>query len=239
MHAERTTVKPESELSHKQKFPDHWERYTFALDKIVGDKILDIACGPGYGTAFLAKELNKKVIGLDIDLPTINEAIKNYGEHADFIHVSGYTWPIPSNSVDTIISFETFEHLDQTQLFLKEARRVLKFDGIFILSTPLNENSNRFNPENPFHIREYNWFEFEEIVSSEFKIKSRFSQISRLGIINKKIKKRGFGFINYMIPVKLKNILKRVITTNQMKKGIITEGKEENASVQLIIAIKK
>jgi SAM-dependent methyltransferase len=70
-HEERTEVKPSNEHLHKANYPDHWESYYFASNYIKGDRIIDVACGPAYGTALLSKLSNTKVLGLDVDENTI------------------------------------------------------------------------------------------------------------------------------------------------------------------------
>jgi ubiquinone/menaquinone biosynthesis C-methylase UbiE len=237
-HLERTEVKPSNEHLHKAKYPDHWERYIFASDFIKGDKIVDVACGPAYGTALLSKSSNQRVIGLDVDENTVKISTKNYGTFCDFFHISGYSWPFESNSIDSVVSLETFEHLDDPDSFLTEAHRVLKPGGNLILSTPLNETTGRFKPENPFHLREYTWDELGEKVSSKFNIIDRFSQISKIGNLNISIDRSNLKYLKKLTPAWLRNILLKLLHRTSLKSGIIEKGKAQNASVQLIVAQK-
>jgi ubiquinone/menaquinone biosynthesis C-methylase UbiE len=235
---ERTEVNPNNEHLHQAEFPDHWERYFFAAKYITGGSVIDIACGPGYGTAFLSKFTNSRVLGLDIDESTIKIAQKNYGAVCDFIKIIDNRWPFENSSINFIVSLETFEHINEIYDFLDEAYRVLSPGGFIVFSTPLNETESRFKPENPFHIREYSWDEFGEIISTRFVIKNRFSQISKLGSINSKIEDSYFNKIKLMLPNTLKSKILQLLNKKMFKSGNILEGKVKNASVQLILCTK-
>lgn len=237
-HLERTEVKPSNEHLHKAKYPDHWERYVFASNYIKGDRIIDVACGPAYGTALLSKSSNTRVFGLDVDENTIKISSKNYGEFCEFFHITGYSWPFESNSIDSVVSLETFEHLDDPDSFLNEAHRVLKPGGNLILSTPLNETNGRFQPENPFHLREYTWNELGEKISLKFNIVERYSQISKLGTLNITVDKSKLKYIKKALPSWIRNTLLKLLHKTYLKSGVIEKGKVNNASVQLVIAQK-
>ena len=237
-HKERTDVNPNNEHLHKEKYPDHWERYFFAVNFLSGNKIIDIASGPGYGTALLSKHSNTRVVGLDIDEKTIETSKKNYGFLCDFYQINGYDWPFESNQVDCIVSLETFEHLDNPDKFLAEAYRVLKTGGKLILSTPLNETNSRYKPENPYHLREYTWNELGDKISKHFNIVERFSQISKIGEINSSVDNSKLKFIKRIIPSKIKFLIIKLLHKSSLKAGSIIKGKKLNASVQLVIAEK-
>ena len=70
-------------------------------------------------------------------------------------------------SIDIVASMETIEHIDDLK-FLREVHRVLRQDGIFIVSTPQNSNSSL--PLVPYHLREYSLMEFENLLSQFFMI---------------------------------------------------------------------
>ena len=235
---ERTTVSPSTESLHKSEYPDHWERYEFAATFVEGKKVIDIACGPGYGTALLSTKSGNITIGLDVDEEVVEGATKNYGHMAEFKKADGYTWPVESSSFDVVVSLETFEHLDNPNAFLEEASRVLKSTGILIISTPCNETATRFNPENPFHLREYSWEEMGEYISKYFTIQHRYSQVSKVGKINAKINNSPFASIKSKIPKSVKKLLLSFLTATSLKEGEIIAGHKENLAVQLLVASK-
>lgn len=118
---------------------EHWHRYLFASQWAAGRTVLDIACGEGYGTSILA-DTAKNVVGIDNDGDVIQKATDKYGRaNLRFITGRAGEVPIEENSIaDVIVSFETLEHLDETEQisFLSEIGRLLTDDGLLIISTP-------------------------------------------------------------------------------------------------------
>lgn len=78
---------------------------------------------------------------------------------------SAYKIPLEDNSVDVVISLETIEHLDKPEVFVSEVRRVLKSDGVFVVSTP---NDDEFTEGNVFHVHEFQFPELKRIVEKNF-----------------------------------------------------------------------
>lgn len=151
----------------RRLFQEHIDRYNFAVPFIHNKMVADVACGSGYGSHLLASKKAKKVIGLDCDRKTILYAKKRYP-----IHNVGYkvgdanNLPFTSASIDVVVSFETIEHIKKPTEFLNEAKRVLKKSGLLIISTP---NKKYSIGDNPFHIREYDLKEFNQILSKYFR----------------------------------------------------------------------
>ena len=92
---------------------EHWHRYHFAARLAAGQRVVDAACGEGYGSALLAA-VARGVVGVDIDAPTIAHARATYGGVANlsFVEGSATRLPLPDASVDIVVSFETIEHLE-------------------------------------------------------------------------------------------------------------------------------
>ena len=124
-----TTQATNSTVSH------HLHRYALAIELSTDKNVLDIACGEGYGSNFLAKNANS-VIGIDIDSATINHAKNKYiKQNLTFIKGSAHKIPVIDNTIDLAVSFETIEHHDKHVEMLLELKRVLKPDGIVHLKT--------------------------------------------------------------------------------------------------------
>lgn len=146
---------------------EHIGRYHFAANHTRG-KVLDLACGVGYGSFLIAKYCKKKVdeiIGIDYDPETISYATKTYNhprcsffvdDALDFDLVDKY------GNFDTIISFETLEHLDDDQAFLRNLQNLLHPGGRLIISTPLGAGRN-FPSKQPFHKFQLTEDEFAEL----------------------------------------------------------------------------
>lgn len=135
---------------------EHMHRYLYASLFVKDKKILDIACGEGYGSHMLSTNA-ANVTGVDIDNKVIAYAQNKYkSPKIRFKQGSVTAMPIEDNSMDVIVCFETIEHVTQQDLVIRECRRVLKEDGLLIMSTPnvhffTNKSSIQ---ENQFHEKE-------------------------------------------------------------------------------------
>lgn len=156
---------------------EHLHRYALACELAAGRTILDIACGEGYGSAMLAKKA-KKVIGVDISEETIRHANKRYKkQNIEFKVGSCSDIPLPDGSVDYVVSFETIEHHDQHEQMMKEIKRVLRPNGILLISSPDKGNYNdKLGYDNEFHVKELNENEFKRLINKYFKRSAYFGQ---------------------------------------------------------------
>ncbi|MEO8485582.1 MAG: methyltransferase domain-containing protein [Betaproteobacteria bacterium] len=151
---------------------EHVHRYAFARRFAAGKRVLDAACGEGYGSALLAT-VAKEVTGVDIDAATVAHARTTYAAHRNlaFVEGSAAELPLPDASVDVVVSFETIEHLeasDQPRM-LAEFSRVLTRDGVLVLSAPNRpEYSESRGYVNPFHRHEHDRAELERLVRVTF-----------------------------------------------------------------------
>ena len=148
---------------------EHLMRYQFASQFVAGKTVLDASCGAGYGSAILAKDA-KSVDGLDISEETIAYAKENYkADNIRYTCGSIASLPFADASFDVYVSFETLEHVDgETQeAFLQEALRVLKADGILIVSTP-NKTVYDKRGHNDFHVKELTYTEFHDFLNAKF-----------------------------------------------------------------------
>jgi len=152
---------------------EHWHRYLYARSFVAGKVVLDIASGDGYGSFLLASSGASRVTGVDIALEAVQHARKNYRlPHLEYLVGSVAAIPVAAASIDVLVSFETIEHVDETQqrLFLAEIERVLKPDGLLVLSTP-NKRAYSDQPgySNPYHFREFYIEEFLEFLRPKFR----------------------------------------------------------------------
>src|SRR5258708_14124578 len=134
---------------------EHVARYRFARDLVKG-KILDVACGTGYGTAMLG------AVGADLSIEALQYARRH---RAAYVAADGARLPF-GRRFDAVVSFETIEHVPDPSRFVAECARVLKPGGLFLVSTP---NRELWSPRSPkplqqHHIREFNRREFLEVL---------------------------------------------------------------------------
>ncbi|WP_417875143.1 methyltransferase domain-containing protein [Xanthomarina gelatinilytica] len=156
---------------------NHLHRYAIVMSLIKGKTVLDIASGEGYGSHLMSFE-SQYVYGVDIDKDTIESAKNKYSsDNLEFLHGSTSKIPIESNSVDVVISYETIEHHDEHEQMMQEIKRVLKQNGILIISSPDKYfYSDKRNYNNPFHVKELYKNEFTELISKHFKNYKLYSQ---------------------------------------------------------------
>ncbi|NCT74930.1 MAG: glycosyltransferase [Chitinophagaceae bacterium] len=173
---------PESIKDDFEIAVEHYQRYLSVIPLVKGKTVLDIACGEGYGS-FILSEMAQQVVGVDIDEQSITLARKKYVDHASqklsFLQGAMTDIPFPDNFFDVLVSFESLEHISgrEQEIFLSEIKRVLKDDGIAIISTPNTETySATLKQANPFHERELNEKEFTELLGSRFKCVAIYSQ---------------------------------------------------------------
>lgn len=149
---------------------EHLHRYLFCRSYVKGRVVLDIASGEGYGSRWLAEEANR-VYGVDIDEEAVSHASKKYTKSNLSFHLgSCEAIPLEDASIDIAVSFETIEHHDKHEEMMLEIKRVLKPDGILIISSPnkfVHQDKNK--NANPFHIKELYEDEFKRLMAAHFK----------------------------------------------------------------------
>jgi SAM-dependent methyltransferase len=131
----------------------HAARYQRAVTSLSGPRVLDIACGTGYGLAMLREGGFPSAVGVDIELPVLAAA----GAAAPVVQADAAALPFRSGAFDAVTSFETIEHLHQRVPFLTELARVMAPDARLMLSTPNARYTRPVDgrPTNPFHVFEY------------------------------------------------------------------------------------
>lgn len=149
---------------------EHVHRYLMAKELAKGRDVLDIASGEGYGSAMLAK-VARTVVGVDNSEQAIAHAEHTYIQHnLEYKLGSCEAIPLPDACVDLVVSFETIEHHDQHEAMMLEIKRVLRPEGVLIISSPDKyEYSVVTKYRNPYHVKELYRQEFEELVSSHFR----------------------------------------------------------------------
>ena len=227
-------------------YKEHIERYKFALGYVENKKVLDIACGSGYGTELLSSKA-EEIWGGDIDEESIKNARENYsGENIHFRQMDVGELPFEDNSFELVVSFETIEHIDEYKKFLVEIKRVLKSDGKLILSTPDRGVTKRLGIKNPYHKKEFFKKEIINQIESDYKIEI-FGQrpVEKMNL--KQIIYQKIYFV--LRDIGLSQILKKFVSdkssakVGEMIKGLsndfIVHSEEGNYLYIIIVAHKK
>jgi ubiquinone/menaquinone biosynthesis C-methylase UbiE len=169
---------------------EHLHRYYTVIPYLKGDeKILDLACGNGFGSDILAQNIEQMrnpdvggtegvVIGGDISSEAINES-RHYWQRPNlsFEKLDGTQLPYADNYFDIVVSFETIEHTTAYQKMLQEFNRVLKPSGTVFISTPnFPINSPTGKVTNPYHTQEFKYDELSAILKNNFSHVQIFGQ---------------------------------------------------------------
>lgn len=137
---------------------DHVGRYKFACDYVKPtDKVLDAACGVGYGSYLIAKTVK----GAQLTAVDISDEALAYGKkfykhkNVQYLNADITKLPLPEGSFDVVTTFETIEHIDDDNAIIAAFFKALKPGGVLLGSTP-NEDLIPHSPElNPYHFRHH------------------------------------------------------------------------------------
>ncbi len=187
--------------SPKKLESEHRSRYAFALEYIADRRVLDIGCGEGYGSYMMIGSA-KSVVGVDIDEEAIEHAKEMYeSTNLDYQVADVTKLPFADCEFDAAVCFEVIEHIENPEAVMSEAARVLKPDGAFIVSTPNGAVRTSSRP-NPYHVKEFNIHELEQLVVAAFPTDkwtlSIFGQFQRY----KNYTKAGVMFKNAYLTIK-------------------------------------
>lgn len=131
----------------------HVARYAFAAEHVRAGRLLDMACGVGYGTRILTdgSQANVTALGVDISEAAIDYAKENYGNEKTRYQVADATEFTDPEGFDTIVSLETIEHLPQPDEFVERLVRLLQPGGVVIGSVPTTPSVDA----NPYHCNDF------------------------------------------------------------------------------------
>jgi 2-polyprenyl-3-methyl-5-hydroxy-6-metoxy-1,4-benzoquinol methylase len=171
---------PPLALTGERTLPDvpaenYWYRrhlavYEWIGARVVGRRVLDMACGEGYGSEVLSRSA-ESVVGVDANPEAHAHARLRYRrQNLRFERALVETFGSPG-SFDAVVFLQTIEHVQDPVAVLSHFRSLLAPGGVAYISTP---NLLTLAPpgasksDNPWHIKEYRAEEFEALCSSVF-----------------------------------------------------------------------
>lgn len=174
---------PPLELTGERTLPDvpeenYWFRrhlvvYEWITDRIAGQKVVDLACGEGYGSAVLARTA-AEVIGVDANPDAFAHADAKYTTgNLTFRRDLVESFDEPC---DAVVFLQTIEHIQEPGELVAGFARIAP---VAYISTP---NLLTLAPEgaeksdNPWHIREYRLEEYRAL------LEPHFSRVEILGL---------------------------------------------------------
>ena len=148
---------------------EHFHRYAWVAPLVAGKSVLDVASGAGYGSALLARTA-ASVVGVDISAEAVEHARAAYSQaNLSFMEGSAASLPLADGSFDVVVSFETIEHLLEQEQMLGEIKRVLRPDGVLVISSPNKKVYSELSGlHNEFHVKELEWSELDALLRHQF-----------------------------------------------------------------------
>jgi SAM-dependent methyltransferase len=170
---------PALELTGERTLPDvpaenYWFRrhlavYEWIGARVVGLRVLDMACGEGYGSEVLSRSADA-VVGVDANPEAYEHARLRYRRQnlrfeRGMVEVFG-----KPEAFDAVVFLQTIEHVQDPVGVLEHFRGILAPGGVAYVSTPnvLTLAPDRVKSDNPWHIREYRAEEFGRLCRSVF-----------------------------------------------------------------------
>lgn len=156
----------------KENAPNHMQRYRYACQFVSGMRVLDAACGVGYGSQMLLRAGATEVVAVDIAEDALDIARKQFSSPGlQFIRDDCEALGTLQGLFDVVVAFECIEHFHQLSRFLGRARALLRDPGVLVCSTPnsrFSQSGANGRPSNPFHVREYTLDEFRDLLQEHF-----------------------------------------------------------------------
>jgi SAM-dependent methyltransferase len=171
---------PPLELTGERTLPDvpaenywfqrHLTVYEWIADKVAGLRVLDMACGEGYGSAVLARTA-RSVVGVDAN-PEAHEHARLRYRAPNLRFERGMVENFrQDDEYDAIIFLQTIEHVREPEAVLGHFRSLLTSGGVAYVSTPnvlTLAPPGQQRSDNPWHVREYRADEFRRLCRSVF-----------------------------------------------------------------------
>jgi SAM-dependent methyltransferase len=161
-------------------FRRHLVVYEWIAAQVAGRRVIDMACGEGYGSDLLARSASS-VVGLDANPEAFEHARARYVRdnlHFERGMVENHGEP---GSFDAVVFLQTIEHVIQPRAVLEHMRSLLAPGGVVYVSTPnvlTLAPAGAAKSDNPWHVREYRSAEFRSLCESVF------SSVELLGLFH-------------------------------------------------------
>lgn len=153
-------------------------RYMHAAQFAQGGRVIDIACGSGYGAAWLAQRA-RSTLGLDLDEQMLDCARRTWsGPNLSFDRHDLHQ-PLPQQGLDLICCFETLEHVRDTSACVRNLAAALSPGGLAMISIPNGTKELEDPKERPYHQVHFSAEQFREMITAGFGQVEFSSQVFR------------------------------------------------------------
>ena len=175
LQADQPEGVPPLELTGERTLPDvpeenYWYRrhvavYEWIAERCAGLRVVDLACGEGYGSDLLARSASQ-VIGVDANPEAFEHARARY-RRPNLSFQRGLVEDF-DQEVDAVVFLQTIEHIHEPDQLVEAISRIAPVAYIstpnrLTLAPPGAEKS-----DNPWHLREYDAGEYRELLEPHF-----------------------------------------------------------------------
>jgi 2-polyprenyl-3-methyl-5-hydroxy-6-metoxy-1,4-benzoquinol methylase len=150
-------------------FRRHLAVYEWIGARVKGLRVVDMACGEGYGSDLLAAAGAASVVGVDANPEAHEHARLRYGRpNLRYARDLVETFAEPC---DAVVFLQTIEHVEDPGAVLGHFKSMIGADGVAYISTP---NLLTLAPDgaeksdNPWHLKEYRAAEFRALCEAHF-----------------------------------------------------------------------
>lgn len=171
----------ERDVTGRETLELHLARYRFAAEHARPGRLLDIACGVGYGTRLLADarpEL-REVVGVDLDAEAVAYARERYaGDRVRFAQGDATHWQ-EAEGFDTVVSLETVEHVEDPAALIAHLASLLRPGGVLVASVPTTPSVD----VNPHHRHDFTESSFRALFAPHgLRELARLPQVQPFGL---------------------------------------------------------
>ena len=169
---------PPLQLTGERTLPDvpeenYWFRrhlvvYEWIARRVAGRRVVDLACGEGYGSEVLAR-LATSVVGVDANPEAYEHARLKYTRPG--LRFERNMIELWTGDVDCVVFLQTIEHVQDPDALLEHVRELIGPGGIAFVSTPnllTLAGPGAAKSGNPWHVKEYRAAEFRALCEAHF-----------------------------------------------------------------------
>ena len=151
------------DLTGEETLRLHLDRYAFAATHARPGRLLDIACGTGYGTRLLTERSAgvEEALGVDLSQSAVSYARERYGDARTRFQVADAMDFADDQGFDTIVSIETIEHLPRPEAFASRLAELLRAGGVLVASVPTTPSVDL----NPHHLHDFSERSFRRLIA--------------------------------------------------------------------------
>jgi 2-polyprenyl-3-methyl-5-hydroxy-6-metoxy-1,4-benzoquinol methylase len=181
---------------------EHRGRYWWVAQIVDGKDVLDAGCGTGYGARILAAAGAASVTGVDVSAEAVEATKETPGLDA-VVQADLRDLPFDDDSFDLVVCWEVIEHIEEGARAIAEFRRVLRPDGILLVSSP---NPDVYPSGNEHHVHEYRPRELAAMLAERFANLASYRQHAWLASVIESTESRRSGELEEPATLRTENL---------------------------------